>query len=155
MMNSSRSLNRPLNPFPLSIAIFMLVVALLGFADATYLTIEHYLGRIPPCSIVAGCDTVLTSQYSSILGIPVSLLGSIFYFLVLIGIFSYIESRKTGLMKWSLILTIPGFLFSLWFVYIQIFTLGSYCLYCLASAATSTLLFVAAMHVFSRYQEND
>jgi uncharacterized membrane protein len=128
-------------------------VALLGFVDATYLTVEHYKGAIPPCSVTGGCEVVLTSIYSEIMGIPTSLVGSIYYLLVLIGSFAYLESKNLVLLKWSLLLTIPAFIFSLWFVYIQVFELYSYCIYCLGSFLTSTILFVTTMEIFARYQE--
>ena len=153
MQNLKNLFKKPLRPLPNSIAIFLLIVALVGFVDASYLTIEHFQGRIPPCSITGGCEQVLTSSYSEVLGIPVSLTGAIFYLLVLVGAFSYLESKKTKFLKWTLILTIPAFLSSLWFVYIQVFTLYSYCIYCLGSFLTSTILFVTAMETFWKYQE--
>lgn len=153
MKHLKHLLKQPLNKLPSKVAIFILIVALLGFVDATYLTIEHYKGNIPPCSVISGCEVVLTSIYSQVLGIPTALVGSLFYLFILIGVFAYLESKKTTLLKWSLILTIPGFIFSLWFVYIQIFELHSYCIYCLGSFLTSTLLFVTTLEVFANYQE--
>jgi uncharacterized membrane protein len=127
-------------------------VALLGFADATYLTIEHYQGVIPPCSVVSGCETVLTSQYSVIAGVPVSLLGALFYLAILVGVFAYLESKKTTAFKWAMLLTVFGLLFSLWFIYVQAVILGAWCLYCIGSALTSTILFVIACVVFKKYR---
>jgi len=153
MMNLKQLLNKPLNKVSGKVVIFLLVIALLGFIDAGYLTVKHFQGVIPPCSLTSGCEEVLTSAYSVIFGIPVSLVGMIYYFLILVGVFGYFESKNHNLLKWALLLTIPGFLFSLWFVYIQVFTLGSYCIYCLGSFLTSTLLFVIAMEIFARHQE--
>ncbi len=48
------------------------VVALCGVADAIYLTVHHYTGEKVPCSIVAGCEQVLTSSYAEIAGIPLA-----------------------------------------------------------------------------------
>lgn len=153
MLNLNQLLKRPLRAIPNSLVIFLLVVALLGFIDATYLTIEHYQGRVPPCSITAGCEAVLTSSYAVIAGVPVSLTGSIFYFLVLAGVFFFWESKKTAPLKWALLLTVPAFLASLWFVFVQVFIIHSYCAYCLGSALTSTILFVTAMEIFGKYKE--
>ena len=153
MRNLNQLLKKQLSKVPNKVAIFVLVVALLGFIDATYLTIEHYQNVIPPCSVTGGCEVVLTSMYSTIFGIPVSLLGSIYYLLIMIGAFIYLESKIPTLFKWSLLLSIPGFLFSLWFVYIQIFELHSYCIYCLGSFLTTTILFVSTMEIVSRYHE--
>jgi len=155
MTNLKRWLQRPLQPVPLKVAIILLVIALLGFADASYLTIEHYRGVIPPCSVVSGCETVLTSTYSKVLGIPVSLLGVVFYLVLLVGVFAYIDTKKTFLLKWTLALTFFGFIGTLWFLYLQAFVLHSFCVYCLGSAATSTLLFMGAIWVFSKYTVTD
>lgn len=151
MKHLKHLLTQPLAALPTSLAVFLLVVALLGFADASYLAIEHYQGVIPPCTIVSGCEVVLTSSYSFIFGIPVSLLGAVYYLIVAAGIFSFLESKKTAFLKSALLLTVFGMLFSLWFLYVQVFILGSYCLYCLGSALTSTILFVTACIVVKKF----
>ncbi len=143
--------NRPLSAVPTKLAVFLLVVALLGFVDASYLTVEHYQGVIPPCTVVSGCETVLTSSYSVVAGMPVSLLGALYYFVILVGIFAFLESKKTTLLKWVLLLTIFGLLFSLWFIYVQAFILDAWCLYCLGSALTSIILFVTAWVTLRKY----
>lgn len=152
MMNLKQLLNNPLNKVYSKVTIALFVVALIGFIDAVYLTVKHFQGVIPPCSLTSGCENVLTSAYSIILGFPVSLLGSVFYLLVLVGVFGYWESKNQTLLRWTLLLTIPAFLASLFFVYIQAFVIGSYCTYCLASFVTSTVLFVIAMNIFSRQE---
>ena len=45
-------------------------VVLIGLADALYLTSQHYAGIIPPCYVTTGCETVLTSAWNKIVGIP-------------------------------------------------------------------------------------
>jgi uncharacterized membrane protein len=151
MTNLKQLFSRPLQAVPYSFVVALLVVAVLGFVDALYLTIEHYENVIPPCTITGGCETVLTSAYSSILGMPVSLGGVIYYLLVLIGIFAYLNGRHEKLFRWALILTFIGFLASLWFLFVQAFILHAYCLYCLGSALTSTILFVIAVVIFRKY----
>ena len=136
---------------PTSFVVALLVVAALGFADAAYLTIEHYQGVIPPCSVVSGCETVLTSSYSLILGIPVSLLGALYYLLIAVGAFAYIDTKKTAILKWTLSITILGLLMSLWFIFLQAFVIKAWCLYCLGSAASSIILFILAGAVFKKY----
>lgn len=153
MKNLKQLLNKPLRPISNKIAILLFVIALLGFADASYLTIEHYSGVIPPCSVTGGCETVLTSAYSTVFGIPVALGGAIFYLFILVSIFIYFESKNTKLLKWSLLLTVIGFIASLWFIYVQAFILHSYCVYCLGSFSTSTILFVIATYIFKKQSD--
>lgn len=159
MNNLKQLLTRPLPEIRSGVVVFILIVALAGFADSTYLAIEHFRGIIPPCTLVTGCEQVLTSRYSEIFGLPVALLGAIYYLAIMLGAFIYLESKHSAalqahhieILKWTLLLTIVGLSASLWFVYVQAFVIGSYCLYCLASAATSTALFVTATAIFKKH----
>jgi uncharacterized membrane protein len=137
-MNLKQLLKQPLSNVPLGVAIAALAVALIGFADAVYLTLKYFKGEIPPCTI-AGCDVVLSSSYSAIAGVPVSLLGAVFYLVMLTGLFIYIDSRNLKILKWT----------------VQVAILRAYCQYCLLSAATSTVLFILAIIVFSKYRAAD
>lgn len=151
MQNLKTLFKRPLQAVPSSLVITILVIALIGFVDAGYLTMEHYQGVIPPCTIVSGCEKVLTSSYSIVLGVPVSLLGVIFYAIVAAGTFAYLEGKHEKIFRFSLIVALVGIVASLWFLFVQAFLLQSYCLYCLGSAVTSTILFVLACVVFKKY----
>ena len=157
-------LNRPLAKAHTGAVIFLLIVALLGFADASYLTLEHFLGVIPPCSLVGGCEKVLTSPYSVVFGIPVALGGAVYYLVVSIGCLIYLESKHLSkniqsyhltLLKWILFATVLGFIASVWFFYIQAAVIHSFCEYCLSSAATSTVLFITAMFMLRHGLEKD
>ena len=143
---------KPLQPVPVSLVVAVLVVAIIGFADASYLAIEHYQGVVPPCSITGGCEKVLTSSYAEVLGIPVSLPGALFYLLVAAGAFAYLEGKHEKIFRYSQAFTIFGLLASAWFVFLQIFIIHSYCAYCMGSALTSTILFVLACVIFSKYK---
>lgn len=149
MKHLKQLLTQPLNSAPLGAVVTMVVVAFLGFLDAAYLTIEHFMNAIPPCT-TGGCETVLTSKYSVILGIPDPLLGSIYYLLILVSLVIYLDSKNKRFLRWTLFFTICGFLFSIWLVYLQAFVIHSYCQYCLGSALTSTILFITACIILSK-----
>ena len=152
-MNLKQIFKRPLKA-PNSLVIVALIVALLGFADAAYLTLEHYQNAIPPCSI-GSCETVLTSVYSTVLGIPVSLAGAMYYLVILVALFAYLDTKKDFLLKLALIIPVIGFIATAWFVYLQLFVLHAICVYCMGSAITTTLLFIVSMIVFSKYRAAD
>ena len=120
-------------------------IAGLGFIDATFLTIQHYTSFTLPCSITHGCELVTTSSYSSILGVPVALLGALYYVGVLLAVYGSLEFAKAQWFKWIAIATTAGFLFSGWFVYLQLFVIHAICPYCMLSAFTSTSLFVVSI----------
>lgn len=160
MKTLKQLLNRPLRALPSSLVIVVLVLALIGFIDATYLSVEHFRGVVPPCTITEGCEEVLTSSYAVVLGIPVALAGSIYYLFIIIGSFVYLESKhiaklakhNSEVLRLSLFLTVPGFLASLWFVAAQIFIIHSYCAYCLASAIITTALFILMIVILRKYR---
>jgi len=117
------------------------VLSILGFLDATYLTIEHFMGNIPPCAIVNGCETVLTSSWSEFAGIPVALFGAIFYLFLVISSIIFLKYKKERAMVAASWATILGLAATFWFMFLQIFILKAMCFYCTISAIISTALF--------------
>ena len=132
-------------------ALFFIVLSTLGFLDATYLTVEHYRGIVPPCSIVVGCATVTTSSYSLIFNIPVALLGSLYYLTILLLSVAYLDSKKEPILRLAAGLTVCGFLASAWFVFVQWQVIKAWCLYCIGSATSSTLLFILGMAYLKKH----
>ena len=144
MTNLETSSNKPAalsNWLPIT----FLILSAIGFADATYLTIQHFLRMPVACSVVHGCEIVLTSRFSTIGPIPISLLGSAYYLTILVLSVAYLDSKKTNVLNLAAKLTPVGFLTSLILVYLQIFVIHAICLYCAGSAITSTLLFIVAI----------
>lgn len=131
------------------IGIALAIVGFLGFLDASYLSIEHYLGKTVECSvsIFSDCGTVTTSVYSKILGIPVAYLGALYYLsIIALGIL-LIDTKNSKLAKYAGLYTILGLLASIYFVFLQAFVLEAFCLYCMLSAASSTILFLIGMRM--------
>lgn len=124
-----------------------LALSLIGFLDSAYLSAKHYLGTPVACSIFEGCEKVLTSQYATIYGIPVALLGVFYYLTIFILTILYWDTGKAQFLQFAAYLTIAGFLASLWFVYLQLFVIGSICIYCIISAVASMLLFTLGLFV--------
>jgi uncharacterized membrane protein len=110
-----------------------------GVGIAGYLTYVHYAGLHPVCGISHGCETVQTSSYASLFGIPVALLGLITYVLILI---SLRRPDETGLLA-SYGLTLIGFGFSVYLTYREVFTIHAICSWCVSSAIVFTLLAIA------------
>lgn len=122
-------------------------LGILGFVDATYLTIAHYTGMTLLCTIVHGCDTATKSAYAVLYGIPVALFGMLYYFtIVALGI-AYFDTKKTLFLSILSSFTVLGLLASIWFVFLQIVVIKALCLYCMISATTSSLLFLLGVHM--------
>lgn len=132
-------------PLPNWLIYMILAVAFLGFIDASYLTISHYTGSELNCTLTQGCGEVTSSEYSKIFGTPVALLGLLYYLTVLIGTLLYYDTRNFKIIQLLRPLSLAGFLFSAWFVYVQIFLIQAICQYCMLSAITSTILFILGL----------
>lgn len=126
------------------IVVALLIIAIIGFADATHLTIAHYTGAELQCGEKGGCNIVTTSKYSMILGVPVALLGALYYVSIIMLCVAYLDSKKQQILYILSWYSIAGLLASLWFVYLQLFVIHAICRYCMGSAATSTLLFIGS-----------
>lgn len=123
-----------------NITVFVLLLALVGLLDAGYLTWKHYSGVGPSCLIFEGCDEVLTSEYAVMFSLPVSLWGMIYYAAILfLALFSFLEKSRRALSL-AAIIVFAGFLFSVYFFYLQFFVLKAICFYCLISGGVTFLL---------------
>ena len=123
--------------------------------DALYLTVMR--GVHVPCSLSGGCNEVLTSAYSEVYGIPLSMIGLAFYLtvfsLAVLGAFE--ESQPERFVRWIFWLSLPGFLVTMGLLYLQGFVIRHFCQYCLASAAFVTTIFLlSAWPVRSRQIQN-
>jgi len=132
------------------IPLLAALTALAGLADSIYLTVEHFQGVLPPCSIVQGCELVLTSAYAEISGVPLSLLGAAAYFVAFaLALLAAFGNRKL----WTLfgIQVVLMSLFTAWLLYLQGFVIGAFCQFCLLSAATTfTMLILFILSKFFR-----
>lgn len=127
------------------IVALLLAASLIGFVDAAYLTAKHYLGAPPPCGRFGGCETVTTSEYATIAGAPLALLGTVYYLAIFLSVIAYLDTRRPGILRMTAGFTAVGFLASVCFVYFQLFVIKAICPYCMFSAFASTVLFIAGM----------
>ncbi|MDZ7717495.1 MAG: vitamin K epoxide reductase family protein [Balneolaceae bacterium] len=125
--------------------IAYMAFALFGFADSAYLTASHYLGSLPVCTVLEGCDEVALSEYATIGPVPIALLGSLFYSgLLVIGVV-WLDTKKPFLFRYLPFVTVPAFLFSMWLVYVMFFVINALCIYCLMSAGSTTLIMLLSI----------
>jgi uncharacterized membrane protein len=121
--------------------------ALVGLAEATYLTVQYLTGETIVCAGSTGCFEVLGSRYARIGGIPVAAFGAIAYFaafsFAIFTVFGYARART------FFSLTVCAmFAATLWFLFVQAFILHAFCRYCLFSAAI--IFFLTGIVVASR-----
>ncbi len=122
------------------------LLAFIGLADALYLTAHHYLGFALACGPLSGCSTVTSSAYSIIFGVPVALLGALYYLSMFFGFLFALEYQSFTYFRIVCTLSLCGLFASVWFLFVMAFLLQAWCTYCLISAATSLLLFGVSMY---------
>ena len=125
-------------------------IALIGLADSIYLMIHHYTGEKVPCSVVEGCEQVLSSSYAEIAGIPLAIFGAAAYFVAFsLAILAAYGNRSAWTLFGMQVIVMAAF--TAWLVYLQAFVIEAFCQFCLVSAATTlTLLVVYIISRFSR-----
>lgn len=117
----------------LSISI---VLALLGFLITAYLTMLSLSGDVVAgCGGDGGCAEVLTSRWAKLGPVPVSLLGLMTYLAVLLGLGARMGSKGYSPLGDRLLWLAPPLLLvaAIWFTGAQIFSVGAFCPFCMAS----------------------
>ena len=154
-MKHSEALSKKQSPKTSKIPFFILVVSVIGFFDALYLTINHFTNSSLECLIFTGCDTVTKSQYAYFLGIPVAAIGAVYYFTVIVLSYLYFETKNSTFLKIALFPIFVSFLGSVWFVYVQAFILKAFCTYCMLSALSSLTLAILGIFWIKRLKYTD
>jgi uncharacterized membrane protein len=112
------------------------VLCLVGIGIAGYLTYVHYEGLKVLCLSSGGCETVQSSRYAKLDGIPVPILGLIGYISILGSLALRGDTGRTAGFGLALI----GFLFSMYLTYRELFTINAICQWCVGSAVVMTVL---------------
>ena len=88
-----------------------------------------------------------TSQYAEFYGIPVAILGGIFYLTIMgLLVLEWYRIIPSEWVKYSTFgLALIGVLYSLYLTYIEIAVLEAICPFCVVSAVVAILLFVGTI----------
>lgn len=124
-----------------------LFLAVIGILVSIYMTIYKFTNNISMCLGSGDCSIVNASPYSSINGIPVALVGVGGYgailLLLLFGNQHNFLRQNGTLFIFGLSLT--GFIFTLYLVYIEFAILKAVCPFCLTSQIVMTILFILSI----------
>ena len=127
------------------------ILAVCGIAVSS-VSLQHHFAtsKTAFCDIgeVFNCDIVNRSEYSTILGIPVALIGMLGY-AALTGLATvYRERRETPEMLLGA--AALGLAFALYLTYVEARVLGVYCILCLSSLALIAMTTVLATVIWWR-----
>ncbi len=127
---------------PRSLAAAITALALAGAAVSGYLTAVHYAHRPVFCGGLSSCETVNTSAYAEVLGVPVALLGLLAY--LTIGGLAVLRGRFSWAAPALLTVAAAGTLYSGYLTWVELAVLHAVCLWCVTSAAIITAITVLA-----------
>lgn len=122
-------------------------LAALGLADSAYLTFEHYSGSTTLACSDSGavnCAKVTTSQWSTIAGIPVALLGLLFFVGMTVLCLPQIWRRTTPTLD-SLRIAAAGLgpLMVFYLLWAEFLKIHAICLWCTGVHVITFVLFFA------------
>jgi len=124
------------------------VLAVIGIGVSIYLGSVEASGAEAVCGPVGDCNAVQQSEYASIFGIPIGILGVVGYGFLLAG-WILSQLAKDRLADLGLVLAgavaFGGTLFSIYLTFLEPFVIGATCMWCLTSAVAITgLLWLTA-----------
>lgn len=121
-----------------------LVLAVLGLLDSIYLVWVKYTGAYALCGPIGDCESVNSSQYSEIFGIPIALLGAGAYAVMIVLLL--LENRGQFWVELGPMiffgLSLIGVLYSIYLTYIEVAVLKAICPYCVISAIILGVLMI-------------
>ena len=124
-----------------------IALAILGVLVAAYMTVYKLTDNDAMCIGSGGCSVVNASRYSEVNGIPVALIG-IGGYAAILGLL-FLE-RRPGFFQenGTMILfgiSLVGFLFTLYLIFVEIVLIKAYCPFCLTSQAVMTIIFILSV----------
>jgi len=126
---------------------FLIGLAVMGLLVSIYMTVYKLTKIEAMCIGSGGCSTVNSSRYSEVNRIPVALIGVGGYAAILALLFLertpgfFQENGTMALFGVSLV----GFLFTLYLIFVEIVLIKAYCPFCLTSQAVMTIIFILSV----------
>jgi uncharacterized membrane protein len=115
-------------------------LAVIGMILSAYLTYSAWQEQtVAFCTAGSGCDVVLSSRWSTLFGLPVSLWGFFAYAGIALAAWNH---RADVRWKMAWVISLFGVLYSLYLTSISIFVLDATCPYCLTSLGLMAAIFI-------------
>lgn len=127
------------------------VLAIAGIAVAGYLSYTAYNHEALTCSI-GDCVTVQTSDYATLMGIPIALLGLGMYLSVLVlGALRLLQPDFEDIATFaSFAIVLAGAIYAGYLTYVEIWVIEAICQWCVVSALLTVGLVVSESTLVSR-----
>jgi uncharacterized membrane protein len=126
-----------------TLALVQLGGGVVGIVVALYLTWVKLADVSAVCLPGGGCETVAQSEYSSILGIPVAVLGAGFSVVLLAVIAAWWRRLDRRLLYAAYALGLFGIVFVAYLTYLELFVIHAICTWCATYAISVVVTWVA------------
>ena len=128
----------------------LVVLDVIGLLVAGYLSVVELGGGVPSCGPLHGCETVATSEYSRIAGIPVAVFGVALSLILLTLALAWIRTDNPLLLDVHCGLSLIGVIFEVYFLSLQVFVIHAVCVWCTLYGLTLIARFVVALVIWIR-----
>jgi uncharacterized membrane protein len=133
---------------PRWVSLSSMLLSLAGVAVAAYLSYEHFTASSTlacPDTGAINCVKVTSSSYAAIAGVPVAVLGLVFFvamtLLCLPGAWAATGQSGAALRRVRLVGAIVGIVFVLYLIWAELFAIDAICLWCTAVHVLTIALF--------------
>ena len=128
--------------------VILIFVAFAGFLLASHIFRKKRVKQPMVCPLNSNCEAVINSRFSTLLGIPLEIIGMLYYAITALsyGLFLILPNIITTQLTFiTLVITTFAFLFSLYLTFIQAFAIKEWCVWCLTSAFFCTIIFTMTL----------
>jgi uncharacterized membrane protein len=129
--------------------------SVLGLGVAGYLTYEHFTSSSSlACSDngVVNCLKVTTSTYAAVAGVPVAVLGLVFFAVMLVLQLPPMWRRREAIVRLGrLAWTVVGLCTVLYLLYAELFAIDAICLWCTSVHVLTLVLFGTTVYATSSH----
>ena len=124
-----------------------IALVVLGLLVSVYMTVYKVTSNDNMCIGSGACKAVNESRYSVLNGVPVAAIGVAGY-AALLGVL--LLERRPGFIKQNatmifFALSLLGFLFTVYLVFVEIVLIKAFCPFCVTSQVAMTLIFILSV----------
>ena len=129
-------------------ALWLATLDTIGLVVALYLSAVELQNETPVCGPLKGCETVATSPYSRVFGVPVAVFGVALSLVLLSLALAWWRQGGTPLLLAHYGLSLVGVLFEIRFTYLQVFVIHAVCMWCAIYGISLIARFVIALWIW-------
>ena len=128
----------------------MTILALVGLAIASYLLAARIIGEPPACGPVQGCETVASSEYATLFGLPVALYGVGFSIVLATACLLWWRRADRRALYVAYGLGLAGLIAVAYLTYLELFVIHAICVWCAGFAVSIVLGWLTAVWAAKR-----